>query len=75
MQSINSRPHRPMFRGRDLTAGPVIGYGSQPIRHRRRARAQARRLKAAVILLFGIGAVMLGNSAFAFLQNLITIRH
>jgi len=73
MPILSNRP-RPMFRGRDLTAGPVIGYGSQPIR-RRRARLQSKRLAfVAVIIALATLSFMFGNSAIALLQNFMILK-
>ncbi|MET1026895.1 MAG: hypothetical protein ABWY00_06985 [Dongiaceae bacterium] len=73
MPILSNRP-RPMFRGRDLTAGPVIGYGSQPFR-RRRARIQSKRLTiAAVFVALAALSFVFGNSAVALLQNFMALR-
>ncbi|MDY0881988.1 hypothetical protein ACFPL7_20580 [Dongia soli] len=71
MHSINAGTRRPIFRGRDLTAGPVIGYGSRPI-SRRRSRARKKRyVTVFAVLLVGALSVGLGYSVLSATKPVI----
>jgi hypothetical protein len=65
MHSMNAGTRRPIFRGRDLTAGPVIGYGSRPI-SRRRSRARKKRyVTVLAVILVGALSVSLGYTVLS----------